>query len=123
MKNSNIVKEAIEEILPRITEVIRETVQIECIYLFGSYAYGSPTEDSDIDLYVVLSNNTSVRPLDAVVQISGALRKAGIRFPMDILANYAAKFDEMCAGASIERVITTKGVLLYERFGKDKAVG
>lgn len=29
----------------------------EKIILFGSYAYGTPTEDSDIDLYVVTKDN------------------------------------------------------------------
>ena len=32
-----------------ITEVIKETVDCEKIYLFGSYAYGEPREDSDLD--------------------------------------------------------------------------
>lgn len=117
------MKETVMAILPRITEIIRQTVPVERIYLFGSYAYGTPNEDSDIDLYVVLSDDAPVRPLEAVVLISGALRKNGIRFPMDVLANYAANFDDIRTEASLERVIATKGVLLYDRVRADKAVG
>jgi predicted nucleotidyltransferase len=39
----------IDEIVRRITEKIRPLKVI----LFGSYAYGSPTKDSDIDLLII----------------------------------------------------------------------
>jgi len=43
------------------TDIIKKTilkyVQAKYIYLFGSYAYGNPTEDSDIDIYVVTPDN------------------------------------------------------------------
>src|SRR5215510_5717563 len=40
-----------------IKESILKFVPAKCIYLFGSYAYGSPTEESDIDIYVVTPDN------------------------------------------------------------------
>ena len=39
--------------LEQIKEIIRNTVDPEGIYLFGSFAYGEPREDSDYDIYVV----------------------------------------------------------------------
>ena len=36
-----------QEILQRL-----KPLDLDQIVLFGSYAYGTPTEDSDIDLYV-----------------------------------------------------------------------
>jgi predicted nucleotidyltransferase len=35
--------------LDTLTKVIVETVPVEQIYLFGSYAYGTPHKDSDTD--------------------------------------------------------------------------
>ncbi len=40
-----------------LKEIIINTVPVEQIYLFGSYASGTPHKNSDLDLYVVLSDN------------------------------------------------------------------
>ena len=37
------------EKLKQICSVIHQTVDTEKIYLFGSYAYGVPTQNSDFD--------------------------------------------------------------------------
>ncbi|MDR1051627.1 MAG: nucleotidyltransferase domain-containing protein [Deltaproteobacteria bacterium] len=36
----------------------KSAVDCDKIYLFGSYAYGEPTEDSDLDFYVVVPNDS-----------------------------------------------------------------
>ncbi len=38
----------------RVSDEIARRFQPERIILFGSYAYGTPTEDSDVDLLVVM---------------------------------------------------------------------
>ena len=38
--------------LNNIKESILKYVPAKCIYLFGSYAYGNPTDESDIDIYM-----------------------------------------------------------------------
>ena len=42
----------IEELKYEIIERL-EPLNLDKVILFGSYAYGTPDEDSDIDLYVV----------------------------------------------------------------------
>lgn len=42
-----------KEIVSRIIEKIKTSYQPEKIILFGSYAWGKPTKDSDIDLFIV----------------------------------------------------------------------
>jgi predicted nucleotidyltransferase len=42
-----------DEIL-KMTEVIKNTVPAERIYLFGSYAYGAPSKDCDYDFGILL---------------------------------------------------------------------
>ena len=44
--------------LEELTGIISRTVTVEQIYLFGSYAYGTPNGDSDLDLYVVDRKST-----------------------------------------------------------------
>ncbi len=48
--------DSIRSELDTLTKIIVDTVPVEQIYLFGSYAYGTPHTDSDLDLYVVLKN-------------------------------------------------------------------
>lgn len=48
-----IQKETIEEVKNRLVKVYDPVA----IYLFGSYAWGSPTEDSDLDLLVVVKES------------------------------------------------------------------
>ena len=61
-----------KEELSHICQIIAETVDTEKIYLFGSYAYGTPSGESDYDLCVLVSD-TALRPADAVKQIRRAL--------------------------------------------------
>ena len=51
--------------LSEICRIIVQTVDADLIYLFGSYAYGTPTADSDYDLCVIIPDD-SLRPVDAV---------------------------------------------------------
>lgn len=46
----------VKEELSHICQIIAETVDAEKIYLFGSYAYGTPSRDSDYDLCVLVSD-------------------------------------------------------------------
>ena len=70
----------IEELKPQIIERL-EPLNIDKIILFGSYAYGTPNEDSDIDLFI--EKNKSVARLDAIAMVS--LR--------DLMKKYKIGFD------------------------------
>jgi predicted nucleotidyltransferase len=45
--------------LNNIKESILKYVPARYIYLFGSYAYGDPTDKSDIDIYIVTPDDVS----------------------------------------------------------------
>ena len=57
--------ESLQKELEPVCRIITETVKAEAIYLFGSRAYGIPTEDRDSDLCVIIPEN-SMRPADAI---------------------------------------------------------
>ena len=43
----------VEQIVRRFVERVQERMPVEEVYVFGSYANGTPTDDSDIDVAVV----------------------------------------------------------------------
>lgn len=99
-----------------ITNVIRETVDCEKIYLFGSYAYGEPTPDSDLDFYVVIPDDAP-RPIEVIQQIRRNLGNLERSLPLDILAARSSRFAAISTLPTMERKIVREGVLLYEQHG------
>lgn len=80
------------------------------IILFGSYAYGRPTPDSDVDLFVILDRE-AVSLHDAAV-ISQAVDHP---FPLDIVVQSAARWEaDLREGASFAREVSERGRVLYE---------
>jgi uncharacterized protein len=80
------------------------------IILFGSYAYGQPNVDSDVDLLVIMPARNQ---LDRAFQIRLALRAP---FPMDLIVrtpnNVKWRLQE---GDSFLSEILSKGKVLYEK--------
>ena len=80
------------------------------IVLFGSYAYGRPTRDSDVDLLVVMP----FRGSDAkrVVEICSRVQP---RFPVDLLLFRPEEIEKRLAmGDSFIRDVLARGKVLYE---------
>ena len=85
----------------------------EQVILFGSYAWGTPSEDSDIDLFVIISESNE-RPLQRALRASECL--AGMRVAKDILVRTRAEAEKYRrVYASLESQIFEKGRVIYER--------
>jgi predicted nucleotidyltransferase len=95
-----------------IKQGVLDTVPAEAIYLFGSYAYGTPREDSDLDIFVVIPDSVEERPLDIMVDIMGNVHRK-TKTPVDIIANKASVFRHRKQGPTLQRVIAQKGVCIY----------
>ena len=95
---------------------VAERFQPEKIILFGSYAYGTPHEDSDVDILVVMPARSQ---MSAAVRIDLACESY---FPLDIIVrtpkNMAWRLEE---GDSFLREIVSRGKVLYEK--ADQGVG
>jgi predicted nucleotidyltransferase len=98
--------------LPAAVQRIVQELHPEKIVLFGSYAYGNPTPDSDVDLLVIME--TDLSSSQRYVAVSRLLDPRP--FPVDILVK---RPDEMKwaleKGDSFIREIITQGIVLYDR--------
>jgi len=102
----------IQNDLDLITESVLQAVPAEAIYLFGSYAYGTPNEESDIDIYVVLPDDTAdLGELHA--DIYEIIRTKKKFMDIDLLMGHASVFNRRKNGPTLERVIAQKGAVLY----------
>jgi len=94
--------------------VLIEKFHPEQVILFGSYAYGQPNEDSDVDLLVVKSMKTSSRAeASAIRKAFQPLRRAFSNLPLDILVRDPQDLAErLNKGADFHSDIVTRGIRL-----------
>ncbi len=101
-----ISKKAIKKIVLEIAKHFHP----QQVILFGSHAYGIPTEDSDVDLLVIM--DTAERNLPQALKISRAISHP---FPMDLLVLKPQEVQMRLAGGDLVlREILTKGEVLFE---------
>ncbi len=101
-----------EEALSIIVQRLVPALHPHKIIVFGSYIYGVPTPDSDVDLLVIL--DTEARPVDRYLSVSSLLRPRP--FPLDILVKTPEEITRAVAtGDPFIVEILTQGRVLYER--------
>jgi len=105
--------EEIKDDLEMLKEIILEKVPTDQIWLFGSYAYGTPNKDSDIDIYIVMKDDAQMRELDAMDEVNGGRIQRRLRKPCDILALKRNRFDYRAEHFPMERKIKREGVKIY----------
>lgn len=102
-----------EEQLRRLTECLVAVLDPDEVILFGSQAYGTPTDESDVDVLVIMETDlprwqrnpavwraldpTGIRRVQALVRTSGEIREA------------------LAVGDFFIREIVTRGRVLYAR--------
>ena len=96
--------------IQKIVQQIVEHFYPQKVILFGSYAYGQPTEDSDVDLLIVME--TDEKPLHAAARIAALVDHP---FPLDIIVRKPLDLEAYLAEESVfETQIVTRGLTLYE---------
>ena len=107
-----------DKYIQEIKEILSE-LNPYLILLFGSYAYGTPHEDSDIDLLVVTNDNfipqTYKKHTQIYMKISKAIRPVKEKIAIDLIVHTLPmykKFIEQDSSFAYE--ITTKGKIIYE---------
>lgn len=109
---ADIMDASVKNELNTLVEVIKNSLKVNEIYLFGSFAYGDATDESDFDIYVVIPDD-SVRPLVAMQQLGLAISPYQKR-PVDLLVANISSFNKRKNNLScIENEVSSKGVKLY----------
>ena len=93
----------------QVSDEIARKFQPERIILFGSYAYGTPTEDSDVDLLVVMPLSNKRRGRASEIR-----QHLEVTFPLDLLIYDPEHLQNRIAMEDFfVREIVEKGQTLY----------
>ncbi|MCD4694745.1 MAG: nucleotidyltransferase domain-containing protein [Bacteroidales bacterium] len=80
-----------------IAEKLTNSFNINNVILFGSYAYGNPNADSDIDLLVILNDNESIHNYSDKIKKRVMISKSLI----DIINWYYCEFNGILSNAKM----------------------
>ncbi|MBI5841555.1 MAG: nucleotidyltransferase domain-containing protein [Chloroflexi bacterium] len=98
-----------KEIVSRLVEEFHP----ETIYLFGSHAWGTPHDGSDMDLMVIVTTSRQ-KPIQRAIRAQRSLK--GLKASVDVLVKTRREFERYTSvKASLEAQITREGKLLYGR--------
>ncbi len=100
-----------EEKIKEVVNKIVKEYQPEKVILFGSYAWGKPTEDSDVDLFIVKDTENTramARKIDRLIFPR--------YFPMDLIVYTPGQVEKRkIMGDFFVKNILTKGKILYAK--------
>ena len=103
------------KLIPRVVireyaRQIAERFHPDRIILFGSYAYGKPHQDSDVDILVVMPAR------DGINQAVRILERTNSCFPLDLIVRTPQNLRwRLQEGDWFLREIVGKGTVLYEK--------
>ena len=111
MQKDNIYIQQLKESLSQLNPYL--------VLLFGSYAYGTPHEDSDLDLFVVLNESTmptTFKEKQALyMKVSAYTRPVAKQVPIDLMVFTIPMFEQFKTVNSIfSKEILNKGIVIYE---------
>jgi len=107
------VKDIPAGLLEEITKRLVAEFDPEQIILFGSHAWGTPTDDSDLDLLVIVTNSAEPE-IERMVRVQKVL--GDLIVPADVLVKTRTEADFFReVHASLVCEILERGKALYER--------
>ena len=94
----------------KVAQQIVDSFHPQKVILFGSFAYGTATGDSDVDFLVVMETNEN--PMHMAGLISAAIDHP---FPLDIIVMTPSRLEEYLNEKAVFATnLLTKGIVLYE---------
>ncbi|MDR1113553.1 MAG: nucleotidyltransferase domain-containing protein [Candidatus Margulisbacteria bacterium] len=106
------MEKRVQEEIDTIKNIIVKTLPVEQIYLFGSYAYGAPRQDSDLDFYVIMNDNAPYRDIEAMGLVDLAI-SGHKSIPTDVLVSKKSRFEYRLSAPTLEHEVAEKGKLIY----------
>lgn len=107
-----------DKIINSITETLKDE-GVEKIILFGSYAYGIPTEDSDLDIIVITTDNympaTNREKMELHHKYNLLIKKFRRYIPIDMMVYTKLMYEKLLeSGSLFTNEINQKGKVIYE---------
>ena len=103
-----------EQLIARLAEAIGKAYKPQKVILFGSYAYGEPTPDSDIDFLII--KETDEKMVDRFVTVKRLIFDPDQRTPVSPLVYTPTELQErLDMGDDFIQEIVNKGKVLYEQ--------
>ena len=108
------MKKKLSGLISKLAERLKERYQPEKIILYGSYAYGTPDESSDIDLLII--KDTTDRPIDRRITVRRLVSDIRKKIPFSSLVLTPKELSgRLEIGDEFFIEITKKGKVIYER--------
>lgn len=108
--------EDIEKILLEVIDKLREEYRPIKVILFGSYAYGKPTENSDIDLLIL--KDTDKSRAERFVEVKRILYDPKLGIIISPLIYTPEELEErLKMGDDFVEEILQRGIVVYEEVG------
>ncbi len=105
----------INSIIKRIVDILVEKYHPVKIILFGSYALGNYTEDSDIDILIIKETDEK-RRVDRFIEVKRLIYDSENEIPVSPLVLTIEEIKErLKMGDNFIEEILEKGKVLYER--------
>lgn len=113
------------KIISEITEIFKQQ-GVERVILFGSHAYGNPSDDSDIDLMIVVpletSPSTHREKMDLYLHYNQFIKTFRKTVPIDLIVYTKATYERFIElNSMFSKEITNRGIVLYENNNKGVA--
>jgi len=105
------VKTVDQKLLDEVTNRLANELHPEAIWLFGSHAWGTPNEGSDLDLFVVVPES-SESPVERMRRAHRCLR--GLGLAKDVLVKTRQEFDRSRAlPSTLDYLVFHRGRKVY----------
>ena len=105
------MKTVSKELLDEVTRRLSKELQPEGIWLFGSHAWGTPDDGSDLDLLVVVPESNEA-PVQRMRRAHRCLR--GLGLAKDVLVKTREEFDRLRAlPSTLDHLVFHRGRKLY----------
>ena len=114
-----------QRIILEITEIYKQQ-GVDKVILFGSHAYGNPSDNSDIDLMIVVPQETSPsshrEKMDLYLHYNQFIKSFRSVIPIDLIVYTKATYEKFIElNSMFSKEITNRGIILYENNNKGVA--
>ena len=107
-----------KELIIQVTQSLQH-LNVSKIVLFGSYAKGTQTEDSDIDLLVVTNDNyvpeSFAQKMEIKLKIANALNTLRRYADIDLIVHTKPMYEQfILLNSGFKKEIISSGTVIYE---------